>query len=212
MAAYTIATSLLKGAVNMAKTFGYVRVSTREQNEERQLVAMRNFGVEENSIFLDKQSGKDFNREAYCKLLKKIKAGDTLVVKSIDRLGRDYREILEQWRLITKKKRVAVVVLDIPLLDTRRKELDLTGTFIADLVLQILSYVAQQERDFTRQRQAEGIEAAKAQGVKFGRPAIEPPDEFPEVKAAWERGEISAREAGRRLGVDYKTFQSWLRT
>ena len=195
----------------MAQTYGYVRVSTREQNEDRQLVAMRNFGVEDSNIFLDKQSGKDFDRKAYRKLLKKLRPGDTLVIKSIDRLGRDYSETLKQWRIITKEIQAAVVVLDMPLLDTRQKERDLTGTFIADLVLQILSYVAQQEREFIMQRQAEGIEAARARGVQFGRPPMERPEVFPEVLEAWERGEISAREAGRRLGVNYKTFQAWVK-
>jgi len=194
----------------MAQIYGYIRVSTREQREDRQLVAMRNFGVEDRNIFLDKQSGKDFDRKAYRKLLKKLRPDDTLVIKSIDRLGRDYSETLEQWRIITKEIQAAVVVLDMPLLDTRQKERDLTGTFVADLVLQILSYVAQQERDFIMQRQAEGIEAAMARGVKFGRPPKERPEAFAEVLEAWERGEISAREAGRRLGVNYKTFQSWV--
>jgi len=153
----------------MAKTYGYCRVSTREQNEDRQLIAMREFGVDDGNVFTDKQSGKDFRRPSYRKLLKRLKVGDTLVVKSIDRLGRDYEEILEQWRIITKEKQSAVVVLDIPLLDTRQKERDLTGTLIADLVLQILSYVAQTEREFIHQRQAEGIEAAKARGVSRGQ-------------------------------------------
>jgi len=200
----------MKGVVIMAQTYGYARVSTREQCEDRQLVAMREFGVEDRNILLDKQSGKDFHRQAYRRLLKKLKPGDTLVIKSIDRLGRNYGEILEQWRMITKEKQVAIVVLDIPLLDTRQKERDLTGTFIADLVLQILSYVAQTEREFIRQRQAEGILAAKARGVRFGRPPMERPEGFREVRGAWERGDISAREAGRRLGVDYKTFLSWV--
>ena len=193
----------------MAQTYAYIRVSTREQNADRQLVAMRDFGVSEGFIFIDKQSGKDFQRQGYRRLLRKLKPGDTLVVKSIDRLGRDYGEILEQWRVITKEKLAAIVVLDIPLLDTRRKERDLTGTFIADLVLQILSYVAQTEREFIRQRQAEGIAAAQARGVRFGRPPMERPDIFREVLKAWERREISAREAGRRLGISYKTFQDW---
>jgi DNA invertase Pin-like site-specific DNA recombinase len=193
----------------MAQTYGYVRVSTREQNEDRQLVAMREFGVTGSNIFLDKQSGKDFARPAYRRLLRKLKPGDTLVVKSIDRLGRDYGEILEQWRVITKERRSAIVVLDIPLLDTRQKERDLTGVFIADLVLQILSYVAQTEREMIQQRQAEGIEAAKARGVKFGRPPLERPSLFDEVLEAWQHQEISAREAGRRLGISYKTFQAW---
>ena len=189
--------------------YGYVRVSTREQNEDRQLVAMRGFGVVDSNIFREKQSGKDFQRRQYQRLLKKLKPSDTLVVKSIDRLGRNYAEILEQWRVITREKQAAIVVLDIPLLDTRQKERDLTGTFIADLVLQILSYVAQQEREFTRQRQAEGIAAAKARGVKFGRPPLERPVIFPQVLEAWERQEISAREAARRLNVDHTTFLAW---
>jgi len=189
--------------------YGYVRVSTREQNEDRQLAAMRDFGISERGIFLDKLSGKDFERPSYKRLLKKLKPGDTFVIKSIDRLGRDYGEILEQWRVITKIKQSAIVVLDIPLLDTRRKERDLTGTFIADLVLQILSYVAQTERELIRQRQAEGIEAAKEKGIRFGRPPMERPLIFNEVLESWERREISAREAGRRLGINYKTFQAW---
>jgi len=191
-------------------TYGYVRVSTREQNEDRQLVAMRDFGVTDGNIFLDKQSGKDFQRPAYRKMLRKLKPGDTLIVKSIDRLGRDYDEILEHWRIITKEKLAAIVVLDIPLLDTRQKERDLTGTLIADLVLQILSYVAQTEREFIRQRQAEGIAAAQARGVRFGRPPADRPMLFPEVRGAWERKEISAREAARRLSIDHKTFLSWV--
>lgn len=193
----------------MAQVYGYVRVSTREQHEDRQLFAMRDFGVTEGNIFIDKQSGKDFDRQAYRKLLKKVKPGDTLVIKSIDRLGRNYGEILEQWRIITKEKQVAVVVIDIPLLDTRKKGQDLTGTFIADLVLQILSYVAQTEREFIHQRQAEGIKAAKARGVKFGRRPLERPEKFQELAEAWARKEISAREAGRQLGISYKTFQAW---
>ena len=193
----------------MVQIYGYVRVSTREQNENRQLVAMLEFGVTEGNIFLDKQSGKNFLRKAYRKLLKKMKPGDTLVIKSIDRLGRNYIEILEQWRIITKERQIDVVVLDIPLLDTRRNDRDLTGTFIADFMLQVLSYVAQQERDFIHQRQAEGIAVAKALGVRFGRPQIEKPAIFQQIRVMWERREISAREAGRLLGVDYKTFQTW---
>ena len=195
----------------MAQLYGYVRVSTKEQNEDRQLVAMRDFGVLEKDIFLDKLSGKDFNRPTYRRLLKKLNPGDTLVIKSIDRLGRNYEEIIEQWRVITKEKQSAIVVIDIPLLDTRQKERDLIGTFIADLVLQILSYVAQTEREQLRQRQAEGIMAAKARGVKFGRPPIKQPAMFYEVRKAWEQQEISTREAGRRLGVNYKTFQTWMK-
>ena len=146
--------------------YGYARVSTKEQNEERQLIALTGFGIAETAIFVDKQSGKDFERTQYRKLIRKLKDGDTLVVKSIDRLGRNYEEILEQWRVITKEKRAAIVVLDMPLLDTRQSR-DLTGTLIADIVLQLLSYVAQTEREFIRQRQAEGIAAAKARGVRW---------------------------------------------
>ena len=193
----------------MAQLYGYARVSSREQNEDRQIVAMREFGVRDRCIFLDKLSGKDFERPAYKRLLKKLKPGDILVIKSIDRLCRDYCEILEQWRTITKGKQSAIVVLDIPLLDTRQKSSDLTGILIADLVLQILSYVAQQERELIRQRQAEGIAAAKERGVKFGRPSKEPPERFDEVREAWNRREISAREAARRLQVSHATFLGW---
>ncbi len=143
--------------------YGYVRVSTKEQNEARQVIAIREFGVDEQNIFVEKQSGKDFNRPQYKRLLRKLKAGDTLVIKSIDRLGRNYDEIIEQWRIITKEKQAAIVVLDMPLLDTRQGR-DLTGTLIADIVLQLLSYVAQTEREFIRRRQAEGIAAAKKTG------------------------------------------------
>ena len=148
-------------------TYGYVRVSTKEQNEDRQMIAMRNFGIANSSIILDKQSGKDFERPGYQRLIQKLKTGDTLVIKSIDRLGRDYEEILEQWRLLTREKQVDIVVLDMPLLDTRQGR-DLTGALIADILLQLLSYVAQTEREFNRQRQAEGIAAAKAKGIHLG--------------------------------------------
>lgn len=191
-------------------TYGYVRVSTREQNEDRQIIAMRGFGVKSSNIILDKQSGKDFNRPGYQRLMCKLKAGDTLVIKSIDRLGRNYDEILEQWRLLTKVKQVAVVVLDMPLLDTRQGR-DLTGVLIADIVLQLLSYVAQTEREFNRQRQAEGIAAAKAKGVHFGRRHKERGEEYEEVVAAWQRGELSGRAAAKRLGVAHATFQRWCR-
>lgn len=195
----------------MNQIYGYCRVSSREQNENRQLAAMRDFGIENGNIYLDKQSGKDFNRPAYLRLLKKVTHGDTIVVKSIDRLGRNYSEILEQWRRITKGKQTAIVVLDIPLLDTRQKSYDLTSTFIADLVLQILSYVAQTERELIKQRQAEGIMAAKSRGVKFGRPPMERTELFGTVRSSWESKEISAREAARWLGVDHKTFLSWMK-
>jgi DNA invertase Pin-like site-specific DNA recombinase len=194
----------------MITTYGYARVSSREQNELRQLVALRAFGVEDANIHVDKQSSKDFNRPKYLRLLKKLKPGDVFVVKSIDRLGRNYDEILEQWRVITKEKRADIVVLDMPLLDTRERERDLTGAFIADLVLQILSYVAETERGNIHQRQAEGIAAAKANGTKFGRPKKLPPANFAVVRAAYLAGEISEREASRRLGVCGTTFKRWL--
>ena len=190
--------------------YGYARVSTREQNEERQLIALTGFGIAESAIFVDKQSGKDFERTQYRRLMRKLKNGDTLVVKSIDRLGRNYEEILEQWRVITKEKRTAIVVLDMPLLDTRQNR-DLTGTLIADIVLQLLSYVAQLEREFIHQRQAEGIAAAKAQGVRFGREPLPVPAEFPEVLERWRRGRINSRTAGALLGVSQTTFLKWCR-
>ena len=188
--------------------YGYARVSTKEQNEQRQIVAPEGLGLDWKQVFTDKQSGKDFERTNYRKLVRRLKEGDTLVVKSIDRLGRNYEEILEQWRIITKDKGAAIVVLDMPLLDTRRNR-DLTGTLIADIVLQLLSYVAQTEREFIRQRQAEGIAVAKAQGVRFGRPPLAQPKEFPAVHQAWLKKEISAREAARRLSVTHKTFLRW---
>ena len=189
-------------------TYGYVRVSTKEQNEDRQIIAMREFGVEDSHIVLDKQSGKNFERPGYQRLVRRLKAGDTLVIKSIDRLGRNYDEILEQWRLLTKEKQVAVVVLDMPLLDTRQGR-DLTGVLIADIVLQLLSYVAQTEREFNRQRQAEGIAAAKARGVHFGRKFKNRGENYESVMAAWKRGELSDRAAARELGVAHGTFQRW---
>lgn len=188
--------------------YGYVRVSTREQNEERQMIAMREFGVDK--IFLDKQSGKDFLRPQYQKLLRKLKKDDTLVIKSIDRLGRNYDEVLEQWRFITKEKNAAIVVLDMPLLGTRQNR-DLTGTLIADIVLQLLSYVAQTEREFIRQRQKEGIAAAKARGVRFGREAIPIPPTFETCAVAWNDGQLSTREAAEKCGVCQNTFLKWVR-
>ena len=187
-------------------TYGYIRVSTKEQNEARQIDAMNEFGVDE--IFMDKQSGKDFERPAYQDLLSHLKEGDVLVVKSIDRLGRDYDEILEQWRIITKEKLTAIVVLDMPLLDTRANR-DLTGTLIADIVLQLLSYVAETERSFIRQRQKEGIAAAKARGQRLGRPKIEVDPRAYEMAIQWHKGQIGSREAGRILGVSHSTFIVW---
>jgi len=188
-------------------TYGYVRVSTKEQNEDRQVISMREFEVDK--IYMDKQSGKDFERPQYQRLIKKLKSDDILVIKSIDRLGRNYDEILEQWRIITKEKRAAIVVLDMPLLDTRKNK-DLTGTLIADIVLQLLSYVAQTEREFIRQRQKEGIAAALARGVKFGRSPMEKPPGYDAVKAIWASGEISGREAARRLNISHFTFRKWM--
>lgn len=188
--------------------YGYARVSTRDQNEQRQLIALQEFGIAERQIFVDKQSGKDFERQSYQKLLRKLKKGDTLVIKSIDRLGRNYDEILEQWRLITKERQAAIVVLDMPLLDTRQGR-DLTGTLIADIVLQLLSYVAQTEREFIRQRQSEGIALAKANGVRFGREPMERPPEFEAVYHKWQAGELSARGAARQMGVSHQTFLKW---
>lgn len=193
-----------------SKVYGYVRVSTRDQNEARQMIAMGEFGVEERNIFMDKQSGKDFNRPQYKKLLRRLKPGDTLVVKSIDRLGRNYEEILAQWRIITKEKGASIVVLDMPLLDTRRGK-DLTGALIADIVLQLLSYVAQVERECIRQRQAEGIAAAQARGVRFGARPMERPEAFDRYYAQWRQGEISARGAAKMLQVTRPSFLKWAR-
>ena len=191
------------------KTYGYIRVSARDQNESRQLLAMQEFGIAAPEIVIDKQSGKDFARPGYRKLVKKLKPEDTLVIKSIDRLGRNYEEILEQWRILTKEKRVQIVVLDMPLLDTRVGR-DLTGTLIADIVLQLLSYVAQTEREFIHQRQREGIEAAKKRGVHFGRPAFARPENYSAVIEAWQRGEISIREGAKQLGVSDSLLRKWI--
>lgn len=194
----------------MGKIYGYIRVSTKEQNEDRQLIAMDGFGVDRDNIFLDKQSGKDFERPKYKKLLRKLKRDDTLIVKSIDRLGRNYAEILEQWRIITKEKQSAIVVLDMPLLDTRKGR-DLTGTLIADIVLQLLSYVAETERVNIRQRQAEGIAAAMARGVRFGRKPLIPPGEFYGLREKYLQHEISSGEACKQLAISRSTFLRWMR-
>ena len=188
------------------KTYGYVRVSTREQNEARQLAAMREFGVPEENIVTEKLSGKDFNRPLYQRLVKRLGSEDVLVVKSIDRLGRNYDEILEQWAYITKDRKAAIVVLDMPLLDTRQGR-DLTGTLIADIVLQLLSYVAQTERENIRQRQAEGIAAAKAKGVRFGPPCHSLPDGFEELRQAWRNQQMTLRAAAEACGMPKSTFR-----
>ena len=185
----------------MGKKYGYVRVSTREQNEDRQLYSMQESGVEKKNIFVDKQSGCSFERPGYLRMMKKLKQGDVLYLHSIDRLGRNYEEILQQWQIITKEKRVDVVVLDMPLLNTGAREQDLTGTFIADLVLQILSYVAQTERDNIRKRQAEGIAAAKRKGIHCGREPKLPPDDFEEVVKGGRDHSYSGKEAAKKLGV-----------
>ena len=194
----------------MGVVYGYARVSTREQHEDRQLIALRQWGVEEKNIYLDKLSGKDFNRPQYRRLARKLKPGDILVVKSIDRLGRNYNEIIEQWQQLTKQKQADIVVLDMPLLDTRQGK-DLIGTLIADIVLQLLSYVAQTEREFIRMRQEEGIAAAKERGVRFGPKPKDKPEMFESCKERWERGEISARKAAQMLQVSHNTFLKWVK-
>ena len=188
----------------MAK-YGYIRVSSREQNEDRQRIALRKVGVAEKNLYLDRQSGKDFERPQYKSLLYKLKKDDLLYIKSIDRLGRNYEEILKQWRLITKDKGVDIVVLDMPLLDTRRGK-DLMGTFLADIVLQVLSFVAENERDNIRQRQAEGIAAAKARGVRFGRPPLPLPDNFQQVHQAWRGKQLTLRQAAMLCEMPKDTF------
>lgn len=193
--------------------YAYGRVSSKQQNLDRQLIAFRQYAKEECAeddikIYVDKQSGKDFERTNYKKLMSIIGPGDVLVVKSIDRFGRNYDEMLREWKVISKDKGCDIVVLDMPLLDTRRDK-DLAGTLIADIVLQLLSYVAQQEREFIRQRQAEGIAAAKAMGVKFGRRPMEKPDCYLEVLSKYSSGSISSRKAGEMLGVSHATFLKW---
>lgn len=194
----------------MGNVYGYVRVSSMDQNEDRQLNAMREAGVPEKNIYLDKQSGKDFERPQYKKLVKKLKPGDLLYILSIDRLGRNYEEIQKQWRILTKGTCVDICVLDMPLLDTRNGK-DLMGTFIADLVLQILSFVSQTERENIRKRQAEGIAAAKARGVTFGRPTVEQPDDFPEIIQAWEQKLLSFPDALAQCNMSASTFYRRLR-
>ena len=187
-------------------TYGYIRVSTREQNEDRQLIALREMSIPEQNIFIDKQSGKDFERPQYKKLVKKLKPDDLLYIKSIDRLGRNYEEIQNQWRVLTKEKQIDIVVLDMPLLDTRRGK-DLLGTFLSDIVLQVLSFVAENERTNIRQRQAEGIAAAKAKGVRFGRPPKPLPENFPSACQRWKAGTITCAKAARECGMPPSTFR-----
>lgn len=190
------------------KTYGYVRVSSKDQNEDRQLLAMEQAGVDKKNIYIDKQSGADFIRPKYKALLRKLKQGDVLIVKSIDRLGRNYSEILEQWQMLTKKKGIGIVVLDMPLLDTRTDK-DLIGTLIADIVLQLLSYVAETERQYIRQRQAEGIEAARKKGKHLGRKPKPISPEFNAVCKKWKNGEISRNKASKMLDISPETFKKW---
>lgn len=191
--------------INQA-VYGYIRVSTKEQNEERQVIALRENGVTDNHIFMDKQSGKDFNRPQYQIMVQRMKRGDLLYIKSIDRLGRNYEEILIQWRTLTKDRGIDIAVLNMPLLDTRRGK-DLIGTFLSDVVLQVLSFVAENERNNIRQRQAEGIAAAKARGVKFGRPRKRLPENFYNMYKKWKCGEISGLAAARECGMPLSTFR-----
>ena len=186
--------------------YGYARVSTKEQNEQRQIIALEEFGLNLRQIFIDKQSGKDFERANYQRLTRRLKEGDTLVVKSIDRLGRNYGEILEQWRILTKEKSVDIVVLDMPLLDTRQGK-DLMGTFLSDIVLQVLSFVAENERANIRQRQAEGIAAAKARGVRFGRPPKPLPDNYLSTYLQWKSGALTGTAAAKECGMPLATFR-----
>ena len=190
----------------ISTTYGYIRVSTREQNEDRQLIALREMSIPEQNIFMDKQSGKDFNRPQYKKLIRKLKPDDLLYIKSIDRLGRNYEEIQNQWRILTKEKKIDIVVLDMPLLDTRRGK-DLMGTFLSDIVLQVLSFVAENERTNIRQRQAEGIAAAKARGVRFGRPPRPLPENYHSAYQRWKAGAITGTAAAKECGMPLSTFR-----
>lgn len=185
--------------------YGYIRVSSREQNEDRQRIALRGITIPEKNLFMDRQSGKDFDRPSYKRMVRRMKRDDVLYIKSIDRLGRNYEEILEQWRILTKEKGIDIVVLDMPLLDTRRGK-DLMGTFLSDIVLQVLSFVAENERTNIRQRQAEGIAAAKEKGVKFGRPALPYPDNFQEIHHDWRKKKITLQQAAEACGMPTGTF------
>lgn len=192
----------------MNRSYGYCRVSSKEQNVDRQIMALQQAGICRELIAIERQSGKDFDRPIYRGLCRRLKPGDTLVIKSIDRLGRNYAEILEQWRILTKEKKIHIRVLDMPLLNTGNAR-DLTGELIADIVLQLLSYVAQTERELIRQRQAEGIAAARKKGIHLGRKAMEIPENFPTVCQLWRGGQISSRKAGSLLGVSHATFLRW---
>ena len=203
-----ISSGIKKGGLKTISnnTYGYVRVSSKDQNQDRQMIAMRKLFIKEKNIFMDKQSGKDFDRPQYKKLVKKLKPFDLLYIKSIDRLGRNYDEILEQWRILTKEKRIDIVVLDMPLLDTRRGK-DLMGTFLSDIVLQVLSFVAENERTNIRSRQAEGIAAAKARGVRFGRPPKPLPENYHSAYQRWKSGTITGTAAAKECGMPLSTFR-----
>lgn len=190
----------------MSKRYGYIRVSAKDQNPERQYVALEKNGIQRSNIFLDRVSGKNFSRPAYEEMLSKLRQGDQIIIKSIDRLGRNYTEILEQWRRLTKELKVDIHVIDMPLLNTDLSHESLTGVFISDLVLQILAYVAETERSFIRQRQAEGIAVAKSKGVHFGRLKKELSKEFDVYYELWENGQISMREAAKKLNISHATF------
>ena len=190
----------------MENLYGYIRVSSREQNEDRQILALKELSIPEKNLFIDKQSGKDFERPQYRKMVRKLKKDDLLYIKSVDRLGRNYSEILEQWRILNKEKGIDIVVLDMPLLDTRRGK-DLMGTFLSDIVLQVLSFVAENERTNIRQRQAEGIAAAKARGVRFGRPPKPLPENFHHLYQQWKNGKITGTADAKLCGMPLSTFR-----
>ena len=194
----------------MSKIYGYVRVSSADQNEDRQMIAMQAAGVPEENVFMDKQSGKDFDRPNYKRLVRRLREGDLLYILSIDRLGRNYEEIQNQWRVLTKEKGIDIVVIDMPLLDTRQGK-DLMGTFIADLVLQILSFVAQSEREKIKERQAQGIAAAKARGVRFGRPEKQVPEDFPKLVREWEKKRLALPDLLKKCDMSEATFYRRLR-
>ena len=198
------------GETKVGVTYGYIRVSTALQHDDRQRMAMEEFGISAECLFADKQSGKNFDRPAYMNMMSALKPGDTVVVQSLDRLGRDYEEMLRQLDIITREKEAAIVILDMPLIDTRAKQGDdLTGKFISNLVIQIFSYVAHMERSMNHQRTMEGLAAARARGVQFGRTPLEKPEGYEEVRRQWEAGELSEREAARLLGVSRPTFHKW---
>lgn len=194
----------------MSEKYGYIRVSTKHQKIDRQLSAMQNVSIDKKKIFIDKISGVTFERPQYLKLIKKLKKDDVLFIKSIDRLGRNYDEIIEQWNFLVKEKEVDIVVIDFPLLDTRENVNGITGKFLSDVILQILSYVAQVEKENTHQRQMEGIKEAQKKGIKFGRPPKETPKQFESTYLLWKNDQISQREASRRLGVSHTTFKKWV--